>query len=61
MISAKELAYHILSVYTGFVATVILSGIPPDQALQSGWRFILEGARGSSAEEQGNSTGGDVR
>ena len=48
-LSAKELAYHILSVHLGFMAAVILTEIPSDQALRSGWPFILNGARGSGA------------
>jgi AcrR family transcriptional regulator len=60
-LAAKELAYHILAVYVGFMTAVIVDGIPSDRALQSGWRFILEGARGSGTAEEGNSTGGNVR
>jgi AcrR family transcriptional regulator len=56
-LSAKELAYHILSVHTGFMAAVILNEIPSDQALRSGWPFILEGARGSGAAGEGKTPG----
>ncbi len=56
-LSAKELAYHILSVHTGFMAAVVLNEIPSDQALRSGWPFILEGARGSGAAGEGKTPG----
>jgi AcrR family transcriptional regulator len=48
-LSAKELAAHILSVYVGFMTAVIVDEIPGKLAIQSGWRFILDGARGPGA------------
>lgn len=56
-LSAKELAAHILSVYVGFMTAVIVDDTPGELAVQSGWRFILDGARGSSAVGDSRSSG----
>jgi hypothetical protein len=56
-LAANELAAHILSVYVGFMTAVIVEDVPRERAIQSGWRFILDGARGSGAAGEKESSG----